>query len=135
MSWGIEHLADGNVVVVRAEGRVSTEDAFKQVVEGVGLILRTGAGGAWIDYSAAILEMPIVDIFKMPDLFEAQGLPRATKIGITLPSDRDNMHKYTFFDDVASNRGYIVRLFWEEGQALKWLTRTTPERAPRKYPD
>ena len=135
MSWKVEHLAKENIVHVLAEGSISTVDVFGQVAEGIALILEKAAPGAWINYSGAILEMPLIEIYRMPELFEAQGLPRATKMAITLPSDSENMHKYTFFDDVATNRGYIVRLFWEQGQAMKWLLREKPERGTRREPD
>jgi len=64
-----------------------------------------------------------VDIYKLPDLFEAMGLPRQTKIAIVLPADPENMHKYTFFDDVATNRGYQVKLHWDTTNALLWIAR------------
>lgn len=121
MSWTIEHQKDKNILAVTVEGTVTTEDVHAQVREGIELILRESIPGALIDYSHAILEMPVTDIFKMPDMFDALGLPRTTKMAVTLPSDSRNMHKYTFFDDVATNRGYSVQLFWEPSQAMRWL--------------
>ena len=122
MSWEMEYHEAENFVRVAASGSVLTEDALAQVTAGVGLIRERGAGGALVDYSKAILEMPIVDIYKLPDLFDALELPRSTRIAIVLPPDPKNMHKYTFFDDAANNRGYMVRLHWEPSQALAWLT-------------
>jgi hypothetical protein len=115
MSWKVEHLSAENIVRVSAEGSISAEDAFAQVTEGVALILSMQAPSALIDYSGAILEMP--------DLFDAAGLPHRTKIAIVLPADPQNMHKYTFFDDTATNRGFQVKLYWEHGQALAWLVK------------
>lgn len=121
MAWTTTRDESGRLLLVTGEGRVSAEEAFAQVAEGIEIILREDIKGAMIDYSAVILEMPITDIYKMPELFEAQGLPRKTRIAVVLPGDPANMHKYTFFDDVATNRGYIVKLFWETSAALAWL--------------
>ena len=103
-----------------------TDDAFEQVKFGVERIVRDQLPGALVDYSAAVLEMPIVDIFKMPDMFNTLRLPHRTKIAVLLPSDPANMHKYTFFDDTANNRGFQVRLFREPSAALGWLAEAIP---------
>lgn len=130
MGWKIEHLETEDIVRVTATGSITAEDAWAQVEEGIELILRRQAVGALIDYSGAILEMELVEIFKLPELFEIHALPRKTKIAVTLPSDPANMHKYTFFDDVATNRGYIVKLFWEPREAQAWLRGKQP-RVPK----
>jgi len=123
MSWKIEHQAAENIVRVTAVGVVTTEDAFAQTTEGVQLIVNMKASGVLADYSGAILEMPVTDIYKLPDMFDAGGLPHWTKIAIVLPADPPNMHKYTFFDDTATNRGFQVKLYWEHSQALAWLVK------------
>ena len=121
MGWRIEHQAFENLVRVTADGAVTTEDVLAQVMQGIVLIKRHEATGALVDYSGAILEMPIDEIGKLPDLFESQQLPLNTRIAVALPADPVNMHKYTFFDDVATNRGYLVKLFWEPSRAMQWV--------------
>jgi len=106
---------------VVGEGPVVTEDVASYVDEGVRLIISLGLPGAFVDFSRAVLEMSIFDIFKLPDWFDDRKLPRATRIAVLLPADAANMHKYVFFDDVSNNRGYQVRLFWESTRALDWL--------------
>jgi hypothetical protein len=124
MSWTIEPsnaAPVARIVRIEASGSVSTEEALAQAVESITLIKQQEAVGALVDYSKAILEMPLDEIDKLPDLFDTMGLPRGTKIAIVLPADPVNMHKYTFFDDVATNRGYQVKLYWEPSQAMAWL--------------
>ncbi|HSC47384.1 MAG TPA: STAS/SEC14 domain-containing protein [Gammaproteobacteria bacterium] len=123
MSWKIEHRPSENIVRITAEGIITAEDAFAQAIEGVQLIVSLKASGVLVDYSGATLEMPLTDIYKLPDMFDAGGLPHWTKIAIVLPADPQNMHKYTFFDDTATNRGFQVKLYWERSQALAWLTK------------
>ena len=121
MGWKIAHLETENIVRITAIGSITAEDAEPQVEQGVALIMQHQVGGVLADYSEAVLEMEITDILKVPELFEVHGLPRKTKIAVTLPSDPKNMHKYTFFDDLVTNRGYIVKLFWQPGEAQAWL--------------
>ena len=121
MTWKIEHNEDEKIVRVTAAGDISTEDAFAQAREGIDLILRHGLKGVFADYSAANLLMPISDISRLPEFFDSLALPRETKLAVVLPGNPATMNKYTFFDDVATDRGYVVGLFWEPSQAMAWL--------------
>jgi hypothetical protein len=123
MAWQIERGEPENILRLTAEGPITTESVLLQAKEGIEIIVQEGISGAMVDYSNVLLEMPVADIFQLPDLFDALLLPRTTKIAIVLPADPVNMHKYTFFDDVANNRGYQVKLYWEPSEALKWLAK------------
>jgi hypothetical protein len=57
----------------------------------------------------------------VPDWFEVRELPRTTRIAVVLPPDTANMFKYIFFDNISTDRGYQVRLFWEPTRAVDWL--------------
>ncbi|HSN17124.1 MAG TPA: hypothetical protein VLV87_02850 [Gammaproteobacteria bacterium] len=118
--WFHPRTAEGYLYVV-GEGPVVTEDVANSVDEAVNLIIDLELPGALVDFSLATLEMSIVDISKLPDWFETRNLPQWTRIAVVLPADPANMHKYIFFDDVSTNRGYQVRLFWEPTSAVGWL--------------
>jgi len=122
MSWELEYSDAENIVRGIVSGNITTGEVLEQAMAGVRLIKERQAGGALVDYSKAVLEMPVFEIFKLPDLLDSLALPRRTKIAIVLPPDPVNMHKFTFFDDVANNRGYKVKLHWEPSQAMAWLT-------------
>src|SRR5690349_3205084 len=98
MGWKVEPLDAEGFLHVVAQGSVATADVAEQVAQGIALIVSRALPGAMIDYSGAVLDMPLVDIYKMPDWFEAQALPHGTRIAVVLPADPANMHKYTFFD-------------------------------------
>ena len=121
MGWKVDPLDAEGFLYVSADGAIGTDDVRGQVDQGITFILEHRLPGAMVDYSKVVLEMPIVDIYQLPDWFEARSLPRETRIAVVLPADPANMHKYTFFDDVANNRGYQVRLFWEVTRARDWL--------------
>lgn len=128
MTWNIEHNDGEDILRVTASGDITTEDVFAQTREGIELILRRGLSGVFADYSAANLLMPISDISRMPEMFDSLAMPRETKMAVVLPGNPTTMNKYTFFDDVATNRGYTVGLFWEPSQAMAWLAKR-----PRKH--
>lgn len=134
MSWRIDQSDAGQFLHLIATGPISTEDVHAQVKEGVEVILREDLPGALIDYSGAVLEMPVVEIFKVPDMFDALGLPHPTRIAVVLPPDPVNMHKYTFFDDTATNRGFQVKLCWERTAALDWLAEAVEDRRRQGEP-
>ena len=134
MSWHIEHSKRDKLLLVTATGPVSTEDVQAQATQGIEIIKREQLQAVLADYSSAVLEMPIMEIYKMPDMFETLGLPKQTRMAILLPSDPVNMHKYTFFDDTATNRGYQVKLFWEESHAIDWAKGIVTKRGPKPHP-
>ena len=121
MTWKIEHQRFENIVRLTADGPISSTDVLAQVMQGVALIRQHSIPGALADYSNAVLEMPTEEIVLLPDLLDELAAPKSTRMAIALPSDPANMHKYTFFDDVATQRGYQVRLFWEPSRAMEWI--------------
>lgn len=121
MRWPMEHQLPENIIRVTVSDRVFSDDAFEQVVEAAALTLRTAAAGIFVDCSAAVLEMPLTDLYKVPKLMEREGLPRQTRIAIAVPGDAATIHKYRFFDEIANRFGFNVRLFWEPTGALAWL--------------
>lgn len=128
MSWKIEHNEGEDILRIAASGDITTEDVFAQTREGIELILRRGLTGVFADYSAVNLQMPISDISRMPEMFDSLALPRETKMAVVLPGDPSTMNKYTFFDEIATNRGFIVGLFWEPSQAMAWLMKRPRKR-------
>lgn len=131
MGWNLSHSKAENLLRITASGPVTTEDVLAQATQGIEIVKREQLPAVIADYSGAILEMPIFEIFKLPDLFETLELPRHTRMAILLPSDPVNMHKYTFFDDTATNRGYLVRLFWEQSHAMDWAQGVVHKRGPK----
>lgn len=121
MSWEIEHLEADGIVRVKARGDIHTEDAWVQAEHVSGLLQAHKLKGVLADYTAANLEMPVTDIYKLPELLDTLEFPRTARIAIVLPVDPEHVLKYTFFDDVATNRGYTVRLFEKPAEATAWL--------------
>ena len=121
MAWKIEHQRFENILRLTADGPISSSDVLAQVTEGVSLIRQHGIPGALIDYTCAILEMPAEEVLLVPDLLDHLAIPKSTRVAIALPSDPVNMHKYTLFDDAATARGYLVKLFWEPSRAMGWI--------------
>ena len=121
MAWKIEHQRFENILRLTADGPMYSTDVLAQVTEGISLIRQHGISGALVDYSGAVLEMPAEEVVLIPDLLDHLAAPKSTRVAIALPSDPVNMHKYTLFDDVATARGYLVKLFWEPSRAMHWV--------------
>lgn len=121
MSWRFEHQRFENILRLTADGPMTSSDVLAQVTEGVSLIRQYAIPSALVDYSGAVLEMPAEEVILIPDLLDHLVLPKSTRIGIALPSDPANMHKFTLLDDAANARGYQVKLFWEPSRAMDWV--------------
>jgi hypothetical protein len=122
MAWRFEREDRADFFRLVAEDHITLDDVLAQTREGIEIVRANRLRGGLVDYSRAVLKISLYDIFKLPDLFDALRAPRSTKVAVVVPSDPQNMHKFTFFDEVANSRGYKVRLFWEASSALGWIT-------------
>ncbi len=122
MTWKMAHSAAENLLLVESNGVTTTDDVLAQISEGIHWIKEHEIPGALVDYSDAVLELSFSDLFKLPDLFTLGEVPRNTKMALLVPTDEMHIDKYTFFDDVANNRGYMVKLFTQREAAMAWLT-------------
>ncbi len=70
------------------------------------------------DMREAELNLATVDIYYLPGMLDAAGLDRSWKRAIIATNQLED---YRFFETVARNRGYQVRVFTEKNKAMNWL--------------
>jgi hypothetical protein len=122
MSWSLEPSTKGTLRVTNT-GRIVERDLLPQIQEIVTAIQRDRLSGLLVDNREAVLDIPVATLSSLPEVFEAEGLPRSLKIAIVMPSDPRSVEKVRFFDDLATNHGYHVKLFAESHRATQWLVR------------
>ena len=72
------------------------------------------------DFREVRIALSVVDLYEIPDLIVTGGFDRRWRRAMLLGSAAD-LHKLSFFELVASNRGITVRLFTEVDKAIQWL--------------
>ena len=73
------------------------------------------------DMRQAELALSTSEIFRIRDMLDTAGVDSSWKRAIVAARDLED---YRFFETVALNRGYGVRIFTDPIQAMSWLTKT-----------
>src|SRR5579863_4239574 len=118
MPWTIETADEGRVLKITYTGTFSADDARVATNEILTAMLERKITRVMLDCVEAHMEVPIVNIYQLPDIYEARGIPRRTRAAVLLPKDKHHLELYAFYEDVCVNRGYFVKLF--EDSAAAW---------------
>jgi len=70
------------------------------------------------DLREAEVDFSSIEIINIPGIFHAAGLDISRRRAIIVPN---NLEDYRFFETVANNRGFNVKLFTDLNEAMNWL--------------
>jgi hypothetical protein len=121
MPWGVEYVADTQIVVISGSGRLSSQDAPRLVEQAALLMNEYGATRFLCDYSDAVGEGTTLDIHHLPEFQEKVGTPKSVKIALVLPGTGHKVEDFLFYETVSRNRGYNCKAFKSREDAEKWL--------------
>jgi hypothetical protein len=126
MPWGVEYVADTQIVVISGSGRLSSQDAPRLVEQAALLMNEYGAARFLCDYSDAVGEATTLDIHHLPEFQEKVGTPKSVKIALVLPGTGHKAEDYLFYETVCRNRGYNCKAFKSRESAEEWLEQGKP---------
>ena len=112
--------------MVTATGQVSDQDGKNQAERAIRLLQENQAALVLVDYSEAMSEVSLPNLYLLPDHFSALGAPWHARIAVLLPQTGYRMESYQFFELACKNAGYSVKLFAETGPAENWLRQGQP---------
>lgn len=125
MAYQLEFEVEGDVLCVRATGdreadspARSAQDAWSRVAQ---KCRETGLARVLI-LSKVTGRYPTLDTYETMSTLDQYGVSKDWKIAY-VNSDPECRQDLMFMMAVADNRGYLVRLFGDEDEARKWLTR------------
>lgn len=121
MPWTMRHAEGSQVLVIGYHGTITAEELEEANVRAMGELLELKVGKVLVDCSAARAEMPILDVYKLPDLYLAGNMSRMIRVAMILPRDGYKQEVYEFYEDVCRNRGFQVQLFADGEHAWEWL--------------
>ena len=126
MPWKVEYGPEKDMVVVTATGEVSSQDGRDQAEKASRLLKENQSTLVLVDYSEAMSEVSLPNLYWLPDYFSELGAPWHARIAILLPRTGYRMESYQFFELACKNAGYTVKLFAEKGPAEDWLRQRLP---------
>jgi hypothetical protein len=132
MAWEVEYKAEKDMIVVTATGQVSGQDGRGQAEKAIRLLKENQATLVLIDYSEAVSELTLPNLYWLPDYFSELGTPWHARIAVLLPRTGYRIESYQFFEVACKNAGYNVKLFAEKEHAENWLRQGQPARENRR---
>ena len=121
MPWKVEYLPAEQTLLLVATGLLTASEARAQTEQSLKEILEHGIRRVLIDYSAAQVEVPLSQIYQLPDIYDQSGISRQTKVALVMPKDKYKIEAFEFYEDICLNRGYHVKLFESATAARDWL--------------
>jgi len=82
------------------------------------------------DMRNAKLAFSATEIYRLPGILDAAGFDRTWKRAVVA---LDYLPDYRFFETVARNRGYQVRIFQNVDEAIDWLTKGKQTERPADF--
>ncbi|MCX6930012.1 MAG: hypothetical protein NT154_43385 [Verrucomicrobia bacterium] len=114
------------MVVVTATGQVSNQDGKDQAERVIQLLLENQATLVLVDYSEAMSEVSLANLYWLPDHVSARVAPGHARIALLLPRTGYRLESYQFFELACKHDGYSAKLFAETGPAEDWLWQGQP---------
>jgi hypothetical protein len=124
MPWSMEFTDGGRVLKVLIQGDMSGAEVSEMTRESVGLVAKQQVTRVVLDCAEARMDVPILDVYTLPDLYSARGISRQVHAAVILPREGYRREIYEFYEDVCRNRGYFVKLFEDETEAWNWIRDT-----------
>jgi hypothetical protein len=121
MVWSVERLREQGVALVKLEGAVTEENLHQMGVEVFSNAKQWNIHKLLVDDRHVKPVLPTSTIFKLPALFGSLGLQRSTPVAIVHSEEAERHEDWRFFETVAYNSGFNIKLFSEMDEALQWL--------------
>ena|SRR5579859_3074141 len=124
MPVSVDYVPEKETVVIVSTGAVAVDEIGCQSLRTVELLHQHGASRLLVDYSDARISVSTMDVYAIPDRYDALGLSRSVRIAVVLPRELKDTALFDFYADVTHNRGFMTRLFRSPDDAQRWLDST-----------
>src|SRR5579885_2353309 len=116
MPWTMQHMAGSQVLMMGYQGKITTEELQEANRQAMGQLGERNIDKVLVDCSTAHADMPILDVYRLPDLYVAEDMPRTIRVAMVLPKDGYKREIYGLYEDACRKRGFQVKIF-DDGDA------------------
>lgn len=121
MPWSLEYSDTDRILTVKCEGPFTADDLAPMTQAAVDKLREEHSLRVLLDFSAAVAQVTITEMFKLPDIYTDLRAPRLAHLAMVMPADGYRRDVYQFYEDLSVNRGYFVKLFTSTAAARTWL--------------
>ena len=130
MAWTFETKDGDQLLEVIFQGVHDAEQLRAATFEIVDTLIAKGILRLVLNCYDAHFNVPTVNVYQLPELYDAKGLSRQVRAAVVRPHDGYHVEIFEFYEDVCRNRGYFVQLFDDADSAYEWLRSEGPTERP-----
>lgn len=119
MGATIDFSAKLNVVSVNAAGELNNEKVALIVERTLKVLEKHKCTKVFCDLSHTKVTASSMEIYESPILFDLWEVPYNIRISVVYSQDEKS---FKFWETRMQKAGFVVRVFTEKAEALKWLT-------------
>ncbi len=127
MAWKATFTPEQMTIAVAASGIIRNGEARAQLAEAICLLKQHDTSRVLLDFSQAVWEASLPELYWLPDDAAALGVPWDARVAMVPPQGDCRNELCRFLELVCHNAGYNLRLFGAKTVAEQWLT--APPRA------
>lgn len=121
MPWTAKFNERLRAVEVISQGIITSEDLRQQTRETLALSTRHRTDQFLIDAHQLQSAFTVFDLIALVEAFRELGAPQPGRMAVVLPVSSESARTVRFFETVARNRTYDVRVFRNRARAEAWL--------------
>ncbi len=121
MGWKVELDTEKGFIHSVYYGFVTKDEILRGTAETLRLSAGKGPRKFFTEWIDATPKLSTMEIFVIPDEWEAAGIDRKSVLAIVIPKGGSLWEDAVFYEDTCRNRGWQVRLFSERNSAIEWL--------------
>ena len=121
--WSIRPMEEEAAVCVTTDGIMDAPGINAMAADMLAAGQRLGFDKYLLDHRRMQPDVSTAAIYQMPKRLEAVGLTRRLMIALVYDPQATRREDFEFFETVALNQGFTVKLFTDREEALGWLRR------------
>lgn len=122
MGIQVRFIEEFSVVESIFEKTYENDDVKSSTLEAIKIAEEHGIDHYLLDCTSLVHGRSVIDIYSFGSLYVNLDIPRGSKQAVILSTNEENQKNTRFYETVARNRGYNVRVFNDRYEALAWLT-------------
>ncbi|MBN2829730.1 MAG: hypothetical protein JXR56_05375 [Candidatus Cloacimonetes bacterium] len=122
--WSVEYMAELNIILTKVIGEVVLQDVKEAILYSFELAKKHGTLKSLCDCREMITFNidTTFDNYILAKFYDNLGIDRTLKEAILVNADDTNIRSsMAFFEIVAANQGYNIKVFTDEQKAMEWL--------------
>ena len=121
MPWKVDLDTERGFIHSVYSGAVTKKDIWAGTAETLRLAAGRGPQKFFTEWIDATSDLSTMDIFVIPDEWEAAGIDRRSVLALVVERDTPYREDAVFYENACRNRGWRVRVFFDRNEAIDWL--------------